>query len=80
MVKLRRILVGLILSVLAVVMVLPIVLTVTRSFEPGLIGYSDFFLWKPYYLRLFCNSLLIASVGAVGNVIVSILAHMCSPR
>ena len=74
MVKLRRILVVLILSALAVVMVLPIVLTVTRSFEPGLIGYTDFFLWKPYYLRLFCNSLLIASVGAVGNVIVSALA------
>ena len=69
MVKLRRILVVLILSALAVIMVLPIVLTVTRSFEPGLVGYSDFFLWKPYYLRLFCNSLLIASVGAVGNVI-----------
>lgn len=74
MVKLRKILVVLILSVLAVVMVLPIVLTVTRSFEPGLVGYSDFFLWKPYYLRLFCNSLLIASVGAAGNVIVSVLA------
>ena len=74
MVKLRKILVVLILSVLAVVMVLPIVLTVTRSLEPGLVSYSDFFLWKPYYLRLFCNSLLIASVGAVGNVIVSVLA------
>ena len=74
MVKLRKILVVLILSALAVIMVLPIVLTVTRSLEPGLVGYSDFFLWKPYYLRLFCNSLLIASVGAVGNVIVSVLA------
>ena len=74
MVKLRRILVVLILSALAVIMVLPIVLTVTRSFKPGLVGYSDFFLWKPYYLRLFCNSLLIASVGAVGNVIISVLA------
>jgi len=74
MVKLRRILVVLILSALAVIMVLPIVLTVTRSFEPGLIGYNDFFLWKPYYLRLYCNSLLISSVGAAGNVIVSVLA------
>ena len=34
MVKLRRILVVLILSALAVIMVLPIVLTVTRSLEP----------------------------------------------
>jgi len=74
MVKLRKILVVLILSALAAVMVLPIVLTVTRSFESGLLGYTDFFLWKPYYLRLFCNSLLISSVGAVGNVIVSVLA------
>lgn len=74
MVKLRKILVVLILSALAVVMVLPIVLTMTRSFEPGLVGYTDFFLWKPYYLRLFCNSLLIASVGAAGNVVVSLLA------
>ena len=74
MVKLQKILVVLMLSALAVVMVLPIVLTVTRSFEPGLVGYSDFFLWKPYYLRLFCNSLLIAFVGSVGNVIVSVLA------
>ncbi len=74
MVKLRKILVVLILSALAAVMVLPIVLTVTRSFELGYVGYSDFFLWKPYYLRLFCNSLLIASVGAAGNVIVSVLA------
>ena len=32
------------------------------------------FLWKPYYLRLFCNSLLIASAGAAGNVVVSVLA------
>ncbi len=72
--KTTKILVVLILSVLAVVMVLPIVLTVTRSFEPGVVGYTDFFLWKPYYLRLFCNSLLIASVGAAGNVIVSVLA------
>lgn len=74
MVKLRNFCVILILSALAVVTVLPIALTVTRSFEVGLVGYSDFFLWKPYYLRLFCNSLLIASVGAVGNVIVSVLA------
>ena len=36
MVKLRKILVVLILSALAVVMVLPIVLTVTRSFEVGM--------------------------------------------
>ena len=74
MVKLRNIFAVLILSVLAVIMVLPIVLTVTRSFEAGVVGYTDFFLWKPYYLRLFCNSLLIASVGAAGNVVVSVLA------
>ena len=74
MVKLRNFCVVLILSALAVVTVLPIALTVTRSFEVGYVGYSDFFLWKPYHLRLFCNSLLIASVGAVGNVIVSVLA------
>lgn len=74
MVKLRKILVVLMLSALATVMILPIMLTVTRSFEPGLVGYTDFFLWKPYYLRLFCNSFLIASVGAAGNVIVSVLA------
>ena len=74
MVKLRNFCVILILSALAVVTVLPIALTVTRSFEVGLVGYSDFFLWKPYHLRLFCNSLLIASVGAAGNVIVSVLA------
>ena len=74
MVKLRNFCVVLILSALAVVTVLPIALTVTRSFEVGLVGYSDFFLWKPYHLRLFCNSLLIASVGATGNVIVSVLA------
>lgn len=74
MVKLRKMLAVLILSVLAAVMVLPIVLTVTRSFEPGIVGYIDFYLWKPYYLRLFCNSLLIAAVGALGNVVVSVLA------
>ena len=74
MVKLRNIFAVLILSVLAVIMVLPIVLTVTRSFEAGVVGYTDFFLWKPYYLWLFCNSLLIASVGAAGNVVVSVLA------
>lgn len=74
MVKLRKMLAVLILSVLAAVMVLPIVLTVTRSFEPGIAGYIDFFLWKPFYLRLFCNSLLIAAVGALGNVVVSVLA------
>ena len=74
MVKLRNIFAVLILSVLAVIMVLPIMLTVTRSFEAGVVGYTDFFLWKPYYLRLFCNSLLIASVGAAGNVVVSVLA------
>lgn len=74
MVKLRKMLAVLILSVLAAVMVLPIVLTVTRSFEPGIVGYTDFYLWKPFYLRLFCNSLLIAAVGALGNVVVSVLA------
>lgn len=74
MVKLRKMLTVLILSVLAAVMVLPIVLTVTRSFEPGIVGYIDFYLWEPYYLRLFCNSLLIAAVGALGNVVVSVLA------
>lgn len=74
MVKLRKMLAILILSVLAAVMVLPIVLTVTRSFEPGIVGYIDFYLWKPFYLRLFCNSLLIAAVGALGNVVVSVLA------
>ena len=74
MVKLRNIFAVLILSVLAVIMVLPIVLTVTRSFGAGVVGYTDFFLWKPYYLRLFCNSLLIASVGAAGNLVVSVLA------
>ena len=74
MVKLRKMLAVLILSVLAAVMVLPIVLTVTRSFEPGIVGYIDFYLWKPFYLRLFCNSLLIAAVGALGNVVVSVLA------
>ena len=74
MVKLRKMFAVLILSVLAAVMVLPIVLTVTRSFEPGIAGYIDFYLWKPFYLRLFCNSLLIAAVGALGNVVVSVLA------
>lgn len=74
MVKLRKMFAVLILSVLAAVMVLPIVLTVTRSFEPGIVGYIDFYLWKPFYLRLFCNSLLIAAVGALGNVVVSVLA------
>ena len=74
MVKLRKILFLVLLTVLVCVMILPIILTVTRSFEVGLVGYSDFFLWKPYHLRLFCNSLLIASVGATGNVIVSVLA------
>lgn len=74
MVKVRRILAVLLLSLTAAVAVLPVVLTVMRSFESGITGYTDFFLWKPYYLRLYCNSLLIASAGAAGNVIVSALA------
>lgn len=74
MVKLRKMLCLILLTLLATVMVLPIVLTVTRSFEAGLIGYSNFFLWKPYYLRLFCNSLLIASIGSAGNVVISMMA------
>lgn len=74
MVKLRKILFLVLLTLLATVMILPIVLTVTRSFEPGLVGYSDFFLWKPYHLQLFCNSLLISSVGSAGNIVVSVMA------
>ena len=74
MVKAKKILFLVLLTVLACVTVLPILLTVTRSFDAGFVGYSDFFLWKPYHLRLFCNSLLIASVGAAGNVIVSVPA------
>lgn len=74
MVKLRKLSAVLVLSILAAVMALPIVLTVTRSFKTGMVGYTDFFLWKPYYLRLFCNSLFTAAVGALGNVAVSVLA------
>lgn len=76
--KLRRIITAVIFGAfiiaLAVVMIIPIILTCVSSFEGGFGGYVDFLLWKPMYLRAFMNSVIMAGSAAVLSVAIAIPA------
>jgi ABC-type sugar transport system, permease component len=61
-------------AALAAAMLIPVIMTCTRSFESGIAGYADFYLWKPLYLKAFMNSVITAGSAAVLSVAVSIPA------
>jgi len=61
-----------------VIVILPVIFTAIKSFVPNaninFAGYSDFFLWKPLYLKAFLNSVLIAGVASLGSAVIALFA------
>jgi len=59
---------------MAIVMILPVFLTVFFSFENGFSAYMDFYIWKPTYLKALLNSVMISMSVSVGTIVVSVMA------
>lgn len=69
--KLFRVIGIVTVTLIALIIITPIILTIFQSLEnPS--GYIDFFLWQPKYLRALINSLLMATIGSGGCVVISI--------
>ena len=80
--KLIKIILSFVVISYAVLMLLPIVLTILHSFGIGfnsninftLEGYKDFFLWKPIYLKALFRSIIISASSMIGSILIAIPA------
>lgn len=70
--KAADIIISALLILFGIFMMTPVAITVIKSFEGGIIQYSDFFIWKPLYLSRFMNSIIIAGYSALGNMIIAV--------
>ena len=63
----------------AVIVIMPVIFTVTKSFATDtkiidFTGYFEFFVWRPLYLKAFLNSVLIAGTASLGSAVTALFA------